>query len=117
GGGCRQKTAVPAPRLISSSELEEFRPLIQIKHDRETGKVFQVLDGLLLKDGYLYKKVSPESLSFWGVVPTEEEISKFGSSENNESNDMEWLSNIYGDTKKKRVITADKGDGKGEGSS
>ncbi|CAJ2630789.1 unnamed protein product [Trifolium pratense] len=117
GGGCRQKTAVPAPRLISSSELEEFRPLIQIKHDRESGKVFQVLDGLLLKDGYLYKKVSPESLSFWGVVPTEEEISKFGSSENNESNDMEWLSNIYGDTKKKRVITADKGDGKGEGSS
>ncbi|WJX15184.1 hypothetical protein P8452_05362 [Trifolium repens] len=117
GGGCRQKTAVPAPRLISSSELEEFRPLIQIKHDRETGKVFQVLDGLLLKDGYLYKKVPPESLSFWGVVPTEEEISKFGSSENNESNDMEWLSNIYGDTKKKRVITSDKGDGKGEGSS
>ncbi|XP_024627701.1 protein RNA-directed DNA methylation 3 isoform X3 [Medicago truncatula] len=117
GGGCRQKAAVPAPRLISSTELEEFRPLIQIKHDRETGKVFQVLDGMLLKDGFLYKKVSPDSLSFWGVVPTEEELLKFGSSENNDSNDMEWLSNIYGDTKKKRVTIADKGDGKGEGSS
>ncbi|KAI5401573.1 protein RNA-directed DNA methylation 3 isoform X1 [Lathyrus oleraceus] len=117
GGGCRQKNSVPAPRLISSSELEEFRPLIQIRRDQDTGKVFQVLDGLLLKDGYVYKKVPPDSLSFWGVVPTEEEQLKFGSSENNESNDMEWLSNIYGDTKKKRVITADKGDGKGEGSS
>ncbi|XP_058768688.1 protein RNA-directed DNA methylation 3 isoform X3 [Vicia villosa] len=117
GGGCRQKNSVPAPRLISSSELEEFRPLIQIRRDQDTGKVFQVLDGLLLKDGYVYKKVSPDSLSFWGVVPTEEEQLKFGSSENNESNDMDWLSNIYGDTKKKRVITADKGDGKGEGSS
>jgi hypothetical protein len=72
---------------------------------------------MLLKDGFLYKKVSPDSLSFWGVVPTEEELLKFGSSENNESNDMEWLSNIYGDTKKKRVTIADKGDGKGEGSS
>lgn len=70
-----------------------------------------------LKDGYVYKKLSPDSLSFWGVVPTEEQILKFGSSENNESNDMEWLSNIYGDSKKKRVIVADKGDGKGEGSS
>ncbi|XP_027365763.1 protein RNA-directed DNA methylation 3 [Abrus precatorius] len=117
GGYSRQKAAVPAPRLISSSELEEFRPLIQFRRDRDTGKVFEVLDGLMLKDGYVYKKVSPDSLSLWGVVPTEEELLKFGSSENNESNDLEWLSQLYGDSKKKRVIRADKGGGKGESSS
>ncbi|TKY50801.1 RNA-directed DNA methylation 3 [Spatholobus suberectus] len=117
GGYSRQKIAVPAPRLISSSELEEFRPLIQFKRDRDTGKVFEVLDGLMLKDGYVYKKVSPDSLSLWGVVPTEEELLKFGPSENNESNDLEWLSQLYGDKKKKRVLRADKGGGKGESSS
>ncbi|KAJ1436249.1 Transcription elongation factor Spt5, NGN domain [Sesbania bispinosa] len=118
GGYSRQKTAVPAPRLICSSELEEFRPLIQFRRDQDTGKVFEVLDGLLLKDGFVYKKVSPDSLSLWGVEPTEEELLKFGSSENNESNDLEWLSQLYGDSKKKRVIGgADKGGGKGEGSS
>ncbi|KAG5005395.1 hypothetical protein JHK82_029419 [Glycine max] len=118
GGYSRQKMAVPAPRLISSSELEEFRPLIQIKRDRDTGKVFEVLDGLMLKDGYVYKKVSLDSLSLWGVVPTEEELLKFGPCENNESNDLEWLSQLYGDKKKKRVIRPDKGGGgKGESSS
>ncbi|AES97948.2 hypothetical protein MTR_5g062110 [Medicago truncatula] len=72
---------------------------------------------MLLKDGFLYKKVSLDSLNFWDVVPTEEELLKFGPSKNSESNDMEWLSNIYGDSKKKRVIIAEKGgDGKGEGS-
>ncbi|KAL2324054.1 hypothetical protein Fmac_023112 [Flemingia macrophylla] len=117
GGYNRQKFAVPPPRLISSSELEEFRPLIQIKRDRDTGKVFEVLDGLMLKDGYVYKKVSPDSLSLWGVVPTDEELLKFGPSENNESNDLEWLSQLYGDKKKKRIARADKGGGKGESSS
>ncbi|KAK7280515.1 hypothetical protein RJT34_25579 [Clitoria ternatea] len=117
GGYSRQKLAIPAPRLISTSELEEFRPLIQFRRDRDTGKVFEVLDGLMLKDGYVYKKVSPESLSLWGVVPTEEELLKFGPSENNESNELEWLSQLYGDRKKKQVLRADKGGGKGEGSS
>ncbi|XP_052730775.1 protein RNA-directed DNA methylation 3 isoform X2 [Vigna angularis] len=117
GGYSRQKVAVPAPRLISSSELEEFRPLIQVKRDRETGKVFEVLDGLMLKDGYVYKKVSPDSLSLWGVVPTEEELLKFGTCENNESKDLEWLAQLYGGKKKKRVIRPNKGGGKGESSS
>ncbi|CAL0316444.1 unnamed protein product [Lupinus luteus] len=118
GGYSRQKTAaVPAPRLISSSELEEFRPLIQIRRDRDTGKVFEVLDGMLLKDGYVYKKVSPDSLNLWGVEPTEEELLKFVPSENNESKDLDWLSQLYGDSKKKRVIRDDKGVGKGESSS
>ncbi|XP_057428004.1 protein RNA-directed DNA methylation 3 isoform X2 [Lotus japonicus] len=118
GGNSRQKTAIAAPRLISSSELDEFRPLIQLKRDRDTGKVFEVLDGMMFKDGFVYKKVSPDSLSLWGVVPTEEELLKFGTSENNESTDLEWLSQLYGDSKKKRVVRgADKGGEKGEGTS
>jgi len=72
----------------------------------------------MLKDGYVYKKISPDSLSLWGVVPTEDELLKFGPSENNESNDLEWLSQLYGDKKKKRVIRPEKGGGgKGESSS
>ena len=49
-------------------------------------------------------------------MPTEEELLKFGPSEDNESKDLEWLSQLYGDSKKKRVIRADKG-GKEESSS
>jgi hypothetical protein len=95
----------------------ELRPLIQYRRDRDTNKVFEVLDGQMLKDGYLYKKVSIDSLSCAGVVPSEEELLKFKSSEKNEADDLEWLSQLYGDRKKKRTIRIDKGGGKGEGSS
>ncbi|KAB1219015.1 hypothetical protein CJ030_MR3G015069 [Morella rubra] len=95
----------------------EFRPLIQYRRDRDTNKVFAILDGLMLKDGYLYKKVSIDSLSCWGVKPSEEELLKFKPSENGESDDLEWLSQLYGEKKKKQVIKSDKGVGKGEGAS
>ncbi|KDP30494.1 hypothetical protein JCGZ_16173 [Jatropha curcas] len=118
GGGVSMKNAaVPAPRLISSSELEEFRPLVQYRRDRDTGKMFEVLDGLLLKDGYLYKKVSVDSLSCWGVMPSEEELLKFQPAENNNSDNSEWLKQLYGTPKKKRVIGNEKGGEKGESSS
>ncbi|KAK8609561.1 hypothetical protein V6N13_062007 [Hibiscus sabdariffa] len=111
------RTVIPAPKLISSIELEEFRPLIQFRRDRDTGIGFQILDGMMLKDGYLYKRVSIDSLSCWGIMPTEEELLKFSNSDNNESDDLEWLSQLYGEKKKKKTITNEKGGEKGEGSS
>ncbi|CAA2971924.1 Putative transcription elongation factor SPT5 homolog 1 [Olea europaea subsp. europaea] len=119
GGGIPAKrTAIPAARLISSSELEEFRPLIQYRRDRDTNQMFEILDGMLLKDGYLYKKVSIDSLSLWGVMPTDDELLKFEPSKNDESNDGQWLSQLFGEQKKKHVqaIKKDKGGGKEGGS-
>ncbi|KAK8979255.1 hypothetical protein V6N11_000407 [Hibiscus sabdariffa] len=111
------RTVIPAPKLISSIDLEEFQPLIQFRRDRDTGLGFQILDGMMLKDGYLYKRVSIDSLSCWGIMPTEEELLKFSNSDDNESDDLEWLSQLYGEKKKKKTITNEKGGEKGEGSS
>ncbi|GAB4836401.1 hypothetical protein Ancab_001312 [Ancistrocladus abbreviatus] len=116
-GASAKKAAVPVQRLIRPSDLEEFRPLIQYKRDRDTGKHFEVLDGLMLKDGYLYKKVSIDSLSFWDVNPSEEELHKFTLSNNDESNNTEWLSQLYGEEKKRQKLKTDKGGAKGEASS
>ncbi|CAA7033948.1 unnamed protein product [Microthlaspi erraticum] len=116
GGAFVQKGLTPAPRLISSSELEEFRPLIQSRRDRDTGMTFEHLDGLMLKDGFLYKKVSLDSISSWGTKPSKEEILKFAPVERKESGDTEWISEIYGEEKKKKIRPAGKGVGKGEGS-
>ncbi|XP_057531996.1 protein RNA-directed DNA methylation 3 [Amaranthus tricolor] len=124
GGGVslkRTKGSIPAARLISSSDLEEFRPLIQYRRDRDTGKMFEFLDSLMLKDGFLYKKLSIDSLSFWGVNPSEDELQKFTVPSNDESDNVEWLSQLYGEQKKKSNVKMDKGgekgSGKGEGSS
>ncbi|XVE75442.1 hypothetical protein DITRI_Ditri12bG0094200 [Diplodiscus trichospermus] len=117
GGVSMKRTVTPAPKLISSAELEEFRPLIQYRRDRDTGIGFQILDGMMLKDGYLYKRVSIDSLSCWGVMPTEEELLKFSHSDSNESDDVEWLAQLYGEKKRKKNFSTDKGGEKGEGSS
>ncbi|CAH2074187.1 unnamed protein product [Thlaspi arvense] len=114
GGAAIQKGFNPAPRLISSSELEEFRPLIQVRRDRDTGMTFEHLDSLMLKDGFLYKKVSVDSLSSWGVVPTKEEMLKFTPAKQKEPGDMEWISEIYGGEKKKKNLLAGSVAGKGE---
>jgi len=146
GGGTasRKKTATPAPRLISSTELEycafiffdvslgchnlcefvyitllhicsEFRPLIQYRRDRDTGQAFEILDGLMLKDGYLYKKVSIDSLNFSSVMPSEGELLKFEPSKKEESNCQEWLTQLYGEEKKKHTLKFEKTGGKGGG--
>ncbi|KAL3649647.1 hypothetical protein CASFOL_006050 [Castilleja foliolosa] len=122
GGGVTgrtRRTDIPARRLISSSELEEFRPLIQSRRDRDTNLMFEILDGMMLKDGYLYKKISIDSLSFWGIMPTEDELLKFEPSKKEESTDVQWLSQLFGEkeNKKKEVkIVKDKGGGKAEAS-
>lgn len=74
----------------------------------------------MFKDGFLYKKVALDSLSCWGIEPTKEQLLKFAPSENNESTDLEWLSQLYGEQKKeqkKQTVTAEKGGKGGEGSS
>ncbi|RCV17033.1 hypothetical protein SETIT_3G186400v2 [Setaria italica] len=110
GGAISLKEAVvPAPRLISSQELEFFRPHIEMKRDRQTGEVFEVLDGLMFKDGFLYKRVALSSLIYWGIQPTETELLKFSSSPINRASadDLDWVSSIYGP--KKRNLPAERG--------
>nr|CAB3461038.1 unnamed protein product [Digitaria exilis] len=103
-----REAAVPAPRLISSQELEFFRPHIEMKRDRQTGEVYEVLDGLMFKDGFLYKRVALSSLIYWGIQPTETELLKFSSSPINRASadDLDWVSSIYGP--KKRNLPAER---------
>ncbi|XP_043704580.1 protein RNA-directed DNA methylation 3 [Telopea speciosissima] len=97
GEGTVKRTSVPAPRLISSSELEDFRKHIQYRQDRESGFYFEIIDGLMLKDGYLYKRVSIESLCCWDVVPSADELQRFEASKEHQSDDTEWLLGLYGE--------------------
>ncbi|RZC70540.1 hypothetical protein C5167_033678 [Papaver somniferum] len=104
GGVNVKQTAVPAPKLISSNELEDFRPHIELRRDRQTGIVCEVLDGLMLKDGYLYKKIPIESLILSGVVPTANELIKFETSKKDTDDDLEWLTGLFGEKGKKRTV-------------
>ncbi|CAH2073609.1 unnamed protein product [Thlaspi arvense] len=53
-----------------------------------------------------------ENLSSWGVIP-----SKFTPAEHKEPGDMEWISEMYGEEKKKKILPDGSVGGNGEGSS
>ena len=74
-----------------------------MKHDHETNEFFEILDGLMLKGGYLYKKVSFFSLIYSGVRPLKTELFKFESSEDNKPQDMGWIAYIYQEQNKKNL--------------
>lgn len=79
--------------------------------------MYEFFDGMTLKDGFLYKKVPLDSLSFWDVRPTESEAIKFIPANKEESNDVEWLTGLFGERKKKKPTITNNTGGKGEGSS
>uniref|UniRef100_A0A1D1Y2K9 Putative transcription elongation factor SPT5 1 n=1 Tax=Anthurium amnicola TaxID=1678845 RepID=A0A1D1Y2K9_9ARAE len=108
GGGISLKhSGIPPSRLISSRELEDFRPQIEIRHDRETGEIFQILDGLMLKDGYLYKKVSISSLNCFGAEPSSTELVKFEPAKQDEPQVAEYIAHLCGGDKRNNLETLD----------
>ncbi|XP_010933199.1 uncharacterized protein [Elaeis guineensis] len=107
GGGISLKqAAVPAPRLISSHELEMFRPHIEVRRDRQTGEIFDILDGLMLKDGFLYKRVSIGSVICWAVQPSDMELLKFSNVSKVGDEDLTWVSSVYRGRNKMRLSEA-----------
>lgn len=58
---------------------------------------------MMLKDGYLYKKVSIGSLISWGVQPSSSELLMFTEVTKHTDVDLNWFSSIYGTHKKKPV--------------
>ncbi|KAF9618156.1 hypothetical protein IFM89_000559, partial [Coptis chinensis] len=102
--------------FLSKGKVHNFDALIYILV--QTGQICQTIDGLKFKDGYLYKKVSIESISYVDVVPSTDELLKFKPYKKDTSDDAEWLSHLYGEQWKKRLSECSNGATKGsEGTS
>ena len=71
----------------------------------------------MLKDGYLYKKVSLDSLSCCVVQPSEDDLLKFENCTNEDPGDKEWLSELFGEQKKRLMTKSDSFNMEGEDSS
>ncbi|KAF6171480.1 hypothetical protein GIB67_018004 [Kingdonia uniflora] len=104
-----KQTTVPTPRLVSSRDLEKFRSHIRSKRDSQTGILFETIDGMMLKDGFLYKKVSIDSLSYTSVIPSVIEIQRFKPCEEEEDANAEWLSQLYDGQSKEHIFKNGKG--------
>ncbi|GER49154.1 transcription elongation factor SPT5 [Striga asiatica] len=65
-------------RFMNIDEARLLNIHVGRKRDQATGDYFDKIDGMIFKDGFLYKKLSLKALSTQDVEPTFDELEKFG---------------------------------------
>lgn len=71
-----------------------------------TGDYFEKIDGMLFKDGFLYKTVSMKSISAQNITPTFDELEKFRKPGETDG-DMASLSTLFANRKKGHFMKGD----------
>lgn len=78
------------------------------KRDPATGDYFEKIEGMLFKEGFLYKNVSLKSLSTQNVQPTFDELEKFRQPVETGDGDMSSLSTLFANRKKGHFMKGDR---------
>ncbi|RAL37239.1 hypothetical protein DM860_004161 [Cuscuta australis] len=73
----KKSVVTPPARLMNVNEARELYVCMDRTRDLSNGDYYDVIGGMLFKDGFLYKKVSIRSLSTLNVQPTFDEFDKF----------------------------------------
>lgn len=72
-----------------------------------TGDYFENIDGMLFKDGFLYKKVSMKSIAAQNVTPTLDELERLKKPSENGEFDFVDLSTLIANRKKGHFMKGD----------
>lgn len=78
------------------------------KRDPASGDYFEKIEGMLFKEGFLYKNVSLKSLSTQNVQPTFDELEKFRQPVEAGDGDMSSLSTLFANRKKGHFMKGDR---------
>ncbi|ERM97746.1 hypothetical protein AMTR_s03307p00006510 [Amborella trichopoda] len=68
---------------------------VERRQDSITGEYFETIDGMMFKDGYLYKIVSMKSISSQNIQPSFDELEKFRKPGKDSDGDMASLSTAF----------------------
>ncbi|PQP97861.1 putative transcription elongation factor SPT5 homolog 1 isoform X1 [Prunus yedoensis var. nudiflora] len=74
----KKKAFVPPPRFMNIDEARELHIRVERRRDPMTGDYFEIFNGMLFKDGFLYKAVSMKSISSQNIHPTFDELENSG---------------------------------------
>ncbi|MBA0555741.1 hypothetical protein Golob_025900 [Gossypium lobatum] len=102
----KKKAFVPPPRLLNVDEARELHIRVERRRDPVTGDYFENIDGMLFKDGFLYKTVSMKSISAQNIKPTFDELEKFRAPSTN-GVEMVGLSTLFANRKKGHFMKGD----------
>lgn len=90
-----------------SAVFRELHIRVERRRDARTGDYFENIDGMLFKDGFLYKTVSMKSISSININPTFDELEKFRKPDENGDGDMGSLSTLFANRKKGHFMKGD----------
>ncbi|KAK1371247.1 Transcription elongation factor SPT5 [Heracleum sosnowskyi] len=105
----RKKTFTPPPRFMNVDEAREMHIRVERKRDPITGDFFESINGMMFKDGFLYKTVSVKSTTSQGIQPSFDELEKFRQpDEDGDDDDMASLSTLFANRKKGHFMKGDR---------
>uniref|UniRef100_A0A0C9RJB2 Transcription elongation factor SPT5 n=1 Tax=Wollemia nobilis TaxID=56998 RepID=A0A0C9RJB2_9CONI len=103
----KKKAFVPPPRFINMREVKDMRIPVERKRDPVTGELFETIEGMMFKDGYVYKTVSMKSISSQNIQPSFDELQKFQKPGDDASGDVAGLSTLLANRKKGHFMKGD----------
>lgn len=81
---------------------------VERRRDPMTGDYFENINGMMFKDGFLYKTVSMKSISSQNIQPSFDELEKFRQPGENGDGDMASLSTLFANRKKGHFMKGDR---------
>lgn len=81
---------------------------VERRRDPMTGDYFENINGMMFKDGFLYKTVSMKSISTQSIQPSFDELEKFRQPGENGDGDMASLSTLFANRKKGHFMKGDR---------
>lgn len=80
---------------------------VERRRDKDSGEYFEMVDGMMFKDGFLYKIVSLRSISSQNIQPTFDELEKFRKPGDDVDGDVASLSTLFANRKKGHFMKGD----------
>ncbi|KAL6635202.1 hypothetical protein ACP70R_027873 [Stipagrostis hirtigluma subsp. patula] len=103
----KKKSFVPPPRFFSVDEAREMHIRVDRRRNRDSGEYFDIVDGLMFKDGFLHKTFSVKSISTQNIQPSFDELEKFRKPGDDRNEDVASLSSLFANRKKGHFMKGD----------
>ncbi|GFZ09931.1 global transcription factor group A2 [Actinidia rufa] len=103
----KKKAFVPPPRLMNVAEARAMHIRVERRRDPMTGDYHENINGMMFKDGFLYKTVSTKSISTQNIQPTFAELEKFRQPDENGDGDTAGPSTLFANRKKGHLMKGD----------
>ncbi|XP_073275753.1 putative transcription elongation factor SPT5 homolog 1 [Primulina huaijiensis] len=104
----KKKAFTPPARFMNIDEARELHIRVERKRDPATGDYYEKIEGMMFKDGFLYKNVSLKSLSTLNVQPTFDELEKFRQPSETGDGDASSLSMLFANRRKGHFMKGDR---------